>query len=445
MAPKQKCTDDLCAYQTVKMVAIRDRRLGILKFTLLFVIAVYILIYKVIYQCNYLKLEAPVGTVRFSLREPTALVNLTTGQVETDPSTGQPLPCDTVKAYTGAVCNVTFKQVEDYPYCSQSGTPCTKDCYPCLYWDAIEAKNVQGKSVLVTTHVQEIEQNRSECSDDPTANQACYHIWDNNGVPSDSYVAGIESFTMLLDHAIVTPTLGITATSRNMTGRLLIKSNDTLCAARNGYDNFHGDTHKSTAPCYVEPIQSLGLDFFTLGDLLGSGDVDLEQEASAGHSVRQYGSVILLQISYQNHWPWVGTNGWTGRMHINYYYEVTLLPDSSYKFENTVYDLVLDRRWVKTKYGLRFVVLQQGSIGQFDFLTLLLTGTASLSLLAIATVLVDFLATNVLADRKLYSSAKVQKTIAFNKDFGNLIKSDQPSAQQASTNIYEDDVPLLDA
>lgn len=47
MAPKQKCTDDLCAYQTVKMVAIRDRRLGILKFTLLFVIAVYILIYKV--------------------------------------------------------------------------------------------------------------------------------------------------------------------------------------------------------------------------------------------------------------------------------------------------------------------------------------------------------------------------------------------------------------
>lgn len=163
---------------------------------------------------------------------------------------------------------------------------------------------------------------------------------------------------------------------------------------------------------------------------------------------------------------------------------------------------------MKTKYGLRFVVLQQGSIGQFDFLTLLLTGTASLSLLAIATVLVDFLATNVLADRKLYSSAKVQKTIAFNKvtpapasarparcvavgtaahlpfgpfqglvmesgtfflelgrewlrdfsdhncalnntttlqDFGNLIKSDQPSAQQASTNIYEDDVPLLDA
>lgn len=24
------------------------------------------------------------------------------------------------------------------------------------YWDAIEAKNVQGKSVLVTTHVQEV-------------------------------------------------------------------------------------------------------------------------------------------------------------------------------------------------------------------------------------------------------------------------------------------------
>jgi hypothetical protein len=60
------------------------------------------------------------------------------------------------------------------------------------------------------------------------------------------------------------------------------------------------------------------------------------------------------------------------------------------------------------------VVLQQGSIGQFDFLTLLLTSTASLSLLALATVLVDFLATNILANRKLYQSAKVQKTVAFN-------------------------------
>jgi hypothetical protein len=52
---------------------------------------------------------------------------------------------------------------------------------------------------------------------------------------------------------------------------------------------------------------------------------------------RYYGSVILLQITYVNHWPWVGTHGWTGRMHINYYYEVTLLADSSYKFETTVY------------------------------------------------------------------------------------------------------------
>lgn len=76
---------------------------------------------------------------------------------------------------------------------------------------------------------------------------------------------------MLLDHAIATPTLGITATSRNMTGRLLIKNNDTLCALRNGFQDFRGDTHSSSAPCFVDPVQSLGLDFFLLSDLLEVG------------------------------------------------------------------------------------------------------------------------------------------------------------------------------
>jgi hypothetical protein len=52
---------------------------------------------------------------------------------------------------------------------------------------------------------------------------------------------------MLLDHAIATPTLGITATSRNMTGRLLIQKNDTLCAVRNGYAPYHSASNSFTA------------------------------------------------------------------------------------------------------------------------------------------------------------------------------------------------------
>mmetsp|Transcript_26620 Transcript_26620/g.70020 ORF Transcript_26620/g.70020 Transcript_26620/m.70020 type:complete len:452 (+) Transcript_26620:196-1551(+) len=444
---KQRCTDDLCAYQTVKMVAIRDRRLGLLKFFLLAVIAIYIIVYKVVYQCNYLKLEAPVGTVRFSLREPTALYNSTTNQPIMDPGSQKPVTCDTVKDYTpkGEDCKVTFKPVQDYGYCKQSplNSNCKKDCYNCTYWDAIEAKNVQGKSVLITTHIQEVKQNRTLCSENPMAGQTCSRIWNNTKGPLDSYVAGIEDFTLLLDHAIATPTLGITATSRNMSGRLLIQENDTLCAVRGGFDDYRGTVSKNTAPCYVNPIQALGLDFFTMDDLLGSANIDLDGEASAGHSVRYYGSVVLLSITYYNHWPWVGTHGWTGRKHINYFYSVSLLPDSSYKFESTVYDLGLDQRWVKTKYGLRLVVLQQGSIGQFDFLTLLLTGTASLSLLAVATVLVDFLATNILADRKAYKDYKVQKTAAFNKKFGvDMIASTQPEPSN-TVNTYEDDVPLI--
>ena len=80
--------------------------------------------------------------------------------------------------------------------------------------------------------------------------------------------------TRLIDHSVHTPSIGVGAASRNMTGKLYVDSDDALCASRGGVDVNNHAQH--TAPCYLIPQQSKGLDFFTLQTLMEAGGVDLE-------------------------------------------------------------------------------------------------------------------------------------------------------------------------
>eukprot|EP00041_Stephanoeca_diplocostata_P016590 m.327616 g.327616 ORF g.327616 m.327616 type:complete len:470 (-) comp20418_c0_seq1:248-1657(-) len=403
-----KSCDVAFAYETQKVVVIQDRRLGLLKLFLMLAISGYILVYQLLYQCHYLKIEAPVGTSRFSLREPTL--------------PGQ--NCDTVKHNS---CVNDIPPVDQIPYCAQNPT-CSSThnfkCMNCTYWDALQVKNIQDKSILVTTHVQRINQTRNACGSEPPENPAatCPRTWENAAAtPSDFFIAGIENFTLLLDHAITTPSLGIEATSRNMSGKLYVKDNDGLCQSS-------PNSSSNTAPCYIIPQEAISLDFFTVGELLRSGDVDLGDLSAANHSYRDYGCVVLVEINYINYKPWTGTHGGA----IEYVYTIKLLPSSSYKYEEEVYSIDMMTREVLTKYGIRFVVLQTGQLGKFDATTTLIALTTSLGLLAVSTLIVDFLATNVFKDKEVYSKSKIQ-TVK-NPDFHTVNKD-------GFSVIYEDDQP----
>ena len=110
-------------------------------------------------------------------------------------------------------------------------------------------------------------------------------------------------------------------------------------------------------------------------------------------------------------------------------------------------------RTVLTRYGIRMTALLIGSLGKFDMTTLLLQLTTSLSLIAIATVMVDYAAIYALKDRKRYKEAKYEKTEAFGQDlFGQITHASKSgnTHKVANSRVYEStagdgDEPLLSA
>ncbi|RYG48600.1 hypothetical protein EON67_07445, partial [archaeon] len=69
---RAKC-DDMCGYETPRMVRIRDCRLGVLHYTLMFGVFCYIGIYSILIQQRYkLKAIDIVGSTRLQLRPPAA-------------------------------------------------------------------------------------------------------------------------------------------------------------------------------------------------------------------------------------------------------------------------------------------------------------------------------------------------------------------------------------
>ena len=63
--------DEVLSYETIAVVKIRDRRLGILYYTFLMAITIYVIIYQVIVQQGYLIKEPPIGgSIRISVKPP---------------------------------------------------------------------------------------------------------------------------------------------------------------------------------------------------------------------------------------------------------------------------------------------------------------------------------------------------------------------------------------
>ena len=71
-----------------------------------------------------------------------------------------------------------------------------------------------------------------------------------------------------------------------------------------------------------------------------------------------------------------------------------------YAVNNTMY-----RTLIKA-YGLRFIIVVTGKAGRFDFIPLLLTVGAGIGLLAIPTLIADFILLNLTKKRKFYQKLK---------------------------------------
>jgi hypothetical protein len=92
--------DEVFAYNTVKLVRVKDRYLGILRLLMLLGIFLYIFVFVLIVQQKYLELEDPVGT------------------------------CNTSLMFQGPV------NVSSFPYCTQyTGPHPAVFRHPCVVWD----------------------------------------------------------------------------------------------------------------------------------------------------------------------------------------------------------------------------------------------------------------------------------------------------------------------
>lgn len=400
--------ENVCVYPTVSFVRIVDWRLGCLKYSFVGVICLYILLYSFLYKGNYTRSEAPVGAVRFSLQHHT------------------PSGCDPLD--TG--CELTLREHANIPYCDGNKEKRPFKKFQCINIDLIEASTSFENSVLVATRITEILQKRV-CPREPKANTTtkCKAIWKEMKPESKFFVADIEHATMMIDHSVTAPTIGISGTARGSPqGYLHVPQNDELCKTT---PSEHQDSFESAitgplgdmvrgAPCMILPNSTAssesdkekGFDVFTIGTLLAAAGGNLDDMGYRGdHSNRYLGMVLFLEIRYFNFYPWSGI---LPHGAIEYQYSAHILKGTGAKvmWQQYVEQNMLERV-VQKRHGVLVVVEQVGDLHAVDFSVILVTLTTSLALLAVAGAVVDFLAIYIAPRRQVYRKYKYKDTPVF--------------------------------
>lgn len=399
------------SYETQKTVKINDHKLGCGQLLLTLAISVYIGT-SCLWHLGYVDFRTPTNTVRLTLQQP--VLN------HCNPNNNS--------------CKDDFPRTSELDYC------CTRHCsdipeqggmctcpgrslanYRCAYLDGPSASFESGNSMAVTTCFVQYMQNRSDAWQTWTDK-----VWMNSLPPATSFVAGIERFTMLIDHAVTLAAFGIHEVASDMSGLLHVDGNTTignttiqhlLCRRRSDAVSSPDDAGSKTdaAPCYLKPSQRLPIgDVFEVGTMLEAMGIDLEGNSSSRSSTLRYrGFTVALQIEYSNTRPWSFRSLLREQggvlPNVSYVYRFLPQPQNSYKRTSieprrprTLDGLEYATERVKTDArGIYFTVVVAGRLGQFSLRTLLVTLTTSVGLLGFSEFVVRKLATRMGYERHL--------------------------------------------
>eukprot|EP00128_Syssomonas_multiformis_P006014 Colp12_sorted_trinity150504_noHs@25248 len=369
--------DDLFAYNTLKVVRIRDRRLGLLHYTFLIGILIYVIGITIIFNKRYLLLEQPVGSIRLSLLKP----DNGTG---TGPSGVGWLPRD----------------LQNLTYCSQTQPNSNKfKNYPCQYWDesVVLYPKVEQSALHATSRLKMTKKTLSNCNENVTLPTCNYAPVPGEPAPT-AFVADIESFTVMFDHSVYATRIKVQRNAAAMPGTFLADDGSELTLAH---------------PC---PVCRFGVtgqtDVVSIADLLRSAGVD-SLDAPGGlngtQSIRYDGGVFLVVIEYSN----------TKSFDLNdirYTMRVSQVANSDFKAIENVYSSFPQNATEINRHGVRLIILQTGLLGKFDFQTLLINLITGLGLITVASTIVDLVATKIMPERQDYQKAKFDVT----EDFSDL-------------------------
>jgi hypothetical protein len=356
---------NLCVYDTVKHVQVRDARLAALRYFFLLTIGIYVGVFELWANGGWLDSSSVVGVIRFSLQQPT--VNGCNPLQESSSSSSRPSSSNSTN------CANDFRRLDELPYCAQfyNGKNHTKknknqaddeveqqypgNVYNCRIYESINAQIISEKSLVVITRGSVSEQSLV-CTDDM---MTCPRTYQSNSSTSEAeqdkfYTAQPESFTILLDHAVTASKLctrqqgsgyACSSESSKYHGRLYSKSRE-LCMEykEQAFAHYIGDARSNTAPCYIQPNQTSDndQDFFSLDVLLkASGiqlddcnnnytDVAIEEEGGPAQqplcqTFRETGATILLNVYWNDFVPYFG------KVEPYYYYSPVFIAGSSFK------------------------------------------------------------------------------------------------------------------
>jgi len=340
------------SYNTVKIVTIRDARLGLLHYAFMFAIIGYVLVYTILIEQKYLLLERPIGSTRMSLLKGKAVVPL-----------------------------------EDLEYCllpNRTTLPDGKPIYPCAYQDELfVVYPVTEASAMFATTRYTFSDQVLNCS--LLASPDCTFTTISNSV---NYVANIEQFTLLIDHTVYAPVVGIKENAKALRGSLTFSNNTKV--RLNAPNNIIG--------------QKGSPDILQLQTLLEAAEIhslDQNSTTNSTSTLRYDGVVLMIFIVYSNTETYnLGD--------ISYTYKPTLISETEFKSIEPI--LGTNTRQVYNRHGIRMIFIQDGLLGKFDFQTTLLTFVSGLGLLTVSTVVVDLMAVYVLPYKQVYRKYKYKDT-----------------------------------
>lgn len=423
--------DELLAYDTVRFVRIKSACVGLIYYFFMFVIAAYLVGYVFLYQKKFIVMDTPVSNARFSTMgpcQPTSSGDLCKRATKENPI-----------AAVGEACTRAFI-CNRHAYCSAKSTVPSSlvgGQAPCVYWDHNAVTyppselNALTLASRVSTYQQRLETPDGRPCGPPGGKGPPSTDWDCQYQPSivsgksyDSYVADIANFTISIS-LDVTPSKLLLPLPKDATGNTKMSGDFVRCKAGKTCDDNSHDT--------FEPVLSFvdGHAEFTVAQLLHNvvpadrvgvvGDgVVLSNKADAcpkAHACKSYstgqqlastnrwmGFAIILDIEWDNTGTLIVGSSFDN---LRYRLRAWLVPSSTFRVE-VAYPMNNNTRTIQHLHGMRVLATTKGHLGQFSFNSVLIQLTTSLTLLAVATAVVDLVLAKFMRNRDYYNALKYQ-------------------------------------
>jgi len=369
--------DKVFSYDTVKIVRIKDKRLGILHYLFLFGIILYILFYTVLWEKKYLLTETPTGSFRISLMQ-----------------APEPLP------------------FSELPYCLQNQPEYLGFAnYECRYWnEAVVVFPITEENAMLAASRITVTNFSASC--DFTTPDCKYQ---NTSDPEIYYIADLERFTLMIDHAFYATNLDIQRNGQQLNGKLLdIEGNEMELESPNQIGQ-EGDLDIVELGVLLKAANATPLDEYA--------DVDNTRLEDA-RTVRYTGVILLVIIDYSN-------TGSFNSSDVDYTVTVRQINKSQFKSEQQIFSTMPTEYSEWNRHGIRLLFQRTGTIGKFDFQTLLINIIAGAALVSLSTVAVDILAVYLLPQKAVYGNFKYEPT------------PDIDELNQALNHVGDESQPLL--